>query len=259
MTDIVDIGDLPNDGTGDPLRVAFDKINNNFTVLANLAPHGPNGAIQFKNGDFPNGTANLVYDVANNIINFGGNIVPSANSNVALGSSTSKIDKLYLKQDSLRIGNVSVSEIGNVLSFPVTVNSSTKASLSANNVTVEGNLTVSGEVIISGLRKDRISVNTQNNTANQIIFETPVTEFKQGTFTVVSKQASPSNNTQSVILEITVNTSGSAASYVAYGTTFIGSPVTRYNTDVAYGNVRVMVSPIPNIPLTHDVTYEIKM
>ena len=32
---IIDIGDAPNDGTGDPLRVSFDKCNINFTELYN--------------------------------------------------------------------------------------------------------------------------------------------------------------------------------------------------------------------------------
>jgi hypothetical protein len=31
--EIISIGTLPNDGEGDPLRVAFGKINNNFTTL----------------------------------------------------------------------------------------------------------------------------------------------------------------------------------------------------------------------------------
>lgn len=31
--EIINIGANPNDGTGDPLRVAFDKINNNFSNL----------------------------------------------------------------------------------------------------------------------------------------------------------------------------------------------------------------------------------
>lgn len=30
---IINIGALPNDGTGDPIRVAYGKINNNFTEL----------------------------------------------------------------------------------------------------------------------------------------------------------------------------------------------------------------------------------
>jgi hypothetical protein len=31
--ELINIGQLPNDGNGDPLRVAFQKINNNFTQL----------------------------------------------------------------------------------------------------------------------------------------------------------------------------------------------------------------------------------
>lgn len=31
--EIINVGTLPNDGEGDPLRVAFQKINNNFTQL----------------------------------------------------------------------------------------------------------------------------------------------------------------------------------------------------------------------------------
>ena len=33
----INIGTIPNDGTGDPLRDAFDKTNNNFTELYNVA------------------------------------------------------------------------------------------------------------------------------------------------------------------------------------------------------------------------------
>ena len=35
--EIINIGTLPNDGEGDPLRVAFAKINNNFTNLFSTA------------------------------------------------------------------------------------------------------------------------------------------------------------------------------------------------------------------------------
>ena len=30
---VINIGTLPNDGTGDPLRTAYDKCNDNFTEL----------------------------------------------------------------------------------------------------------------------------------------------------------------------------------------------------------------------------------
>lgn len=35
--EIINIGALPNDGEGDPLRTAFQKINNNFTQLFNTS------------------------------------------------------------------------------------------------------------------------------------------------------------------------------------------------------------------------------
>jgi hypothetical protein len=35
--EIINIGALPNDGSGDPLRVAFGKINNNFANLSSTA------------------------------------------------------------------------------------------------------------------------------------------------------------------------------------------------------------------------------
>ena len=48
--EIINIGAAANDGTGDPLRTAFDKVNNNFTQLyTTLAASGPDGAIQLKN------------------------------------------------------------------------------------------------------------------------------------------------------------------------------------------------------------------
>lgn len=40
--EIINIGTLPNDGEGDPLRVAFQKINNNFTQLYSTSSIGYN-------------------------------------------------------------------------------------------------------------------------------------------------------------------------------------------------------------------------
>lgn len=33
--EVINVGTAPNDGTGDPLRVAFEKVNNNFSALWN--------------------------------------------------------------------------------------------------------------------------------------------------------------------------------------------------------------------------------
>lgn len=47
--ELINVGSLPNDGTGDPLRVAFEKINNNFLYVNNSGSAAtPDGSIQFR-------------------------------------------------------------------------------------------------------------------------------------------------------------------------------------------------------------------
>jgi hypothetical protein len=51
--EIINIGNVANDGNGDPLRLAFEKINNNFTQLYSIAggagaAAGVDGSIQFR-------------------------------------------------------------------------------------------------------------------------------------------------------------------------------------------------------------------
>lgn len=46
--EIINIGALPNDGSGDPMRVAFAKVNNNFSALfTESSASGPDGSIQY--------------------------------------------------------------------------------------------------------------------------------------------------------------------------------------------------------------------
>jgi hypothetical protein len=257
MSDIVDIGELPNDGTGDPLRVAFDKINLNFANLALLAPNGPNSSFQFKNGNYYLGTENLVYDSANNNINIGSNLIPLDSTAIAIGSNTNKIDKLYLDQDSLRIGNITVKEDGNTLSFPISVLPSQNASFNMNNLNADGNVTVGGVLNLANASIATFKITTINDTANQVIYQIPAIDFNSGTFKITSREAA-SNNSQSVTLSVSKRTNNLTASFSAHSTVFIGVPVTRYNVDVGYGNLRVMVSPIPSISMEHTVSYEIQ-
>ena len=56
--EIINVGEAPNDGAGDPLRVAFIKTHNNFSTL--FATGGITG--------IANGTSNLQIPVANGAI-----------------------------------------------------------------------------------------------------------------------------------------------------------------------------------------------
>jgi hypothetical protein len=53
---VINIGSAPNDGTGDQLRTAFDKCNDNFTELYAGGPGG--GAVDSVNGQ----TGDVVLD-----------------------------------------------------------------------------------------------------------------------------------------------------------------------------------------------------
>lgn len=63
---IINVGDLPNDGTGDPIRIAFTKVNENFSNLfavtstittANTAGTAPNQTVfEFPVANFGQGT-----------------------------------------------------------------------------------------------------------------------------------------------------------------------------------------------------------
>lgn len=69
---VINIGAAANDGTGDPLRDCFDKINDNFTDLYTVGPAGANfdlsdNDIEATNSNgginlIPNGTGKVVVE-----------------------------------------------------------------------------------------------------------------------------------------------------------------------------------------------------
>lgn len=269
LLEIIDIGELPNDGTGDPLRVAFDKINNNFSKIPTLNQGGPNQAIQYNNDGLSGGTANLLYDVSNNAVRTDSDIIPITTNVVNLGSDQKRYANLWLaKQDSLHIGNVSISERLNVLNFYSQANNQVQADLQVGNiyatgdlfaignVTSTGNMNIDGGIGLNG----GISINsskivTTTNAANQVIFELPQNKFSTVKFQITS-YVSDSNDTQSATITATKRQDGIRANYAVYGTVFIGNVVTRYNVDIAFGNLRLMVSPLINVEIQHLFSYQ---
>ena len=135
LIEFIEIGALPNDGTGDPLRVAFDKINNNFARIPTLNQGGPNTAIQYNNDGLSGGTANLVYDVPNNAVRMNTDMIPLTTNVVNLGSDSNRYANLWLaKNDSLHIGNVSISERLGVLNFYSQADHLVQADIQVGNI-----------------------------------------------------------------------------------------------------------------------------
>lgn len=139
--EIINIGALPNDGSGDPLRVAFAKINNNFA-------------------------------------------------------------------NAFAVG----TQLSNAYSF--------------------------------------------GNTPGQVIFETPVEAFTQGIFQIRSTDVE-SPDSQEVQLIAQINNFSDAVKFTAHGTTFFGNCLTRYDMDVADGNVRVLVDPLLDVNIFHFISSQV--
>jgi len=252
----INIGTLPNDGTGDPLRVAFEKLNTSLAVLSGITPGQPDGSLQFNQGNTFSGSANVVYDYANNVLNLGTSIVPKPGSIVNLGATTSKISALYLSGSGMTVGNVTMVESGSTLSFPRVGSPGVMASARFNNITSDGNITVAGQLNLGNSNFGTATLSTIDTTVNQVIYRTPVATFTTGKFQISTIETGGSNVTQTATVVVSKNSSNLSANYNVFGTVFTGTPLTQYNVAVAYGNVLVMVSPIVNTTMDHVLSYQ---
>src|SRR6478735_8277735 len=117
----VDIGSAPNDGTGDPLRDAFDKINDNFVE---------------------------VYAGLTGLLDFKGSTDCSANPNYPAASK----GDYYLVSVAGKIGGASgVSVQAGDSFFALADNAGgTQASVGANWTVVQGNLIVDNDTALAG-------------------------------------------------------------------------------------------------------------
>ena len=267
--EVINVGVLPNDGTGDPLRIAFDKINNNFASIPLLNQGGPNGALQFNNAGLSGGIANLVLDVPTNTLRVDTDIVPLTSNVVDIGSDPKRIANLWLsKQNSFHIGGVSLAENANIVSFYPTGNNLQTADLQVGNiyatgdliaignVTSTGNISINGGIGLNGgITVNSANVTTTTNTANQVIYEIPVSTVTTVRFQITSS-VQANNDAQTASISVTKRNDGITAKHAVFGTLFTGNAVTRYNVDVAYGNIRLMVSPIPNTEILHIFSYQ---
>ena len=101
----INIGQVANDGTGDDLREAFVKVNNNFTELPNrieqtTAPNlGTVGEGVFEQ--------KVTYDLQFKKIKAGGNVTVTSDSNNVIISSVGGLQSLIVATDS---GNITLSE-----------------------------------------------------------------------------------------------------------------------------------------------------
>lgn len=240
--EVIDTGELPNDGSGDPLRLAFDKINNNFANLFALAPTANVELID--PNQFPESGSNT----AN--ANFSGNITINAN-NIYVGSQFPVIQEdptakmltftqpvgPYYNQEYINVGATPNDGQGDPLRLAFE-----KINNNFSNLFYVGTTTY--------------TVYSVGNTAGQVIFETPANTFTQASFQIRSSDTGTPDS-QEITITAQISNDSSNVKYTGYGTTFFGNAVTRYSMDVSSGNVRLMVDPILDEVLLHFISAQI--
>ena len=127
----INIGSSANDGTGDPLRTAFDKINDNFTELYGSSPFGT-------------------------IISLSGNTISTNQSNADLvlrGNGTGGV-----VADSIKFSGTTISSDDST-SIQVNENFDVDGNITASgNITATGNIFAKGNINLGDAASDQTKV-----------------------------------------------------------------------------------------------------
>ena len=94
------------------------------------------------------------------------------------------------------------------------------------------------------------------NSANQVIFTSPVETFTQGIFQVNSNDTS-STDTENITLNVSVINDGSGLKWNGHNTLYYGNVLTGYDMDIFDSNVRILVNPLIDTTIFHFISAQI--
>lgn len=241
--EIIDTGDLPNDGSGDPLRLAFDKINNNFANLFTLT--GANSQLVELVDPFGPNAEPYISDSSGNTNNINIGNVYITNT---FDSSTPVVTKKLLSapppltyttgpygnQEYINIG--ATANDGNGDPLRVAFN---KINNNFSNLFLTTTLTTTSYTV--------------GDTQEQVIFEVPVTEFYQAQIQIRSYN-NETADMQDITLSASIKNNLAGVRFSGHSTLFEGNAICRYDMDVFDGNVRVLINPLADVVLGHFIS-----
>jgi len=108
--EVINIGAQPNDGAGDPLRVAFDKVNNNF---ANLFQTFVNSTVAYS---FGNTAGQVTFETPANTFTQGQFYVKSLNGGTANSQSIQLFAQINNDLDDVKFTGYGSTFFGNAIS-----------------------------------------------------------------------------------------------------------------------------------------------
>ena len=134
---IIDYGVTANDGTGDPLRTAFIKTDENFSNIWLAGPVGSNITIGNNTVQVNDTNGNLVLKPNGiGVVQVNASIVPDSTQLRDLGTANNRFRSIYVSSNLDLGGNLSAGNL--------TVTDSVSLE---GDITVDGNLTVNGTTL----------------------------------------------------------------------------------------------------------------
>lgn len=244
--EIINTGDLPNDGSGDPLRLAFDKINNNFANLfAITAVEGELIPVE-----------ELVDDqITEN--GFSGNI------NIGLVAN----NVYYTLPDSATPVQVAQFDtfayVANLITPTGPYGAQEYINIGAQANDGEGDpLRTAFAKINNNFSNLFLTTTSTSNTftvgldTNQVIYETSANTFSQAKFQIRSSDPG-TDDMQDITITASITNNLAGVRFTGYGTLFEGNALCRYDMDVLDGNVRLLINPIKNAVILHFIASEV--
>jgi hypothetical protein len=244
--EIINTGDLPNDGSGDPLRLAFDKINNNF---ANLF------AITAVEGELIPVEELVDEQISGNV--FSGNI------NIGLVAN----NVYYTLPDSATPVQVAQFDtfayVANLITPTGPYGDQEYINIGAQANDGEGDpLRTAFAKINNNFSNLFFTTTSTSNTftvgldTNQVIYETSANTFSQAKFQIRSSDPG-TDDMQDITITASITNNLAGVRFTGYGTLFEGNPLCRYDMDVLDGNVRLLINPIKNAVILHFIASEV--
>jgi hypothetical protein len=244
--EIINTGDLPNDGSGDPLRLAFDKINNNF---ANLF------AITAVEGELIPVEELVDEQISGNV--FSGNI------NIGLVAN----NVYYTLPDSATPVQVAQFDtfayVANLITPTGPYGAQEYINIGAQANDGEGDpLRTAFAKINNNFSNLFFTTTSTSNTftvgldTNQVIYETPADTFSQARFQIRSSDPG-TDDMQDITITASITNNLAGVRFTGYGTLFEGNPLCRYDMDVLDGNVRLLINPIKDAVILHFIASEV--
>lgn len=244
--EIINTGDLPNDGSGDPLRLAFDKINNNF---ANLF------AITAVEGELIPTEQVLEGQPVGNT--FSGNInigLVANNVYYTLPDSATQIQVkefdtfAYVANLTTPVGPYGAQEYINI---GAQANDGEGDPLRTAFAKINNNFSNLFFTTTSTSNAFTVGLAT-----NQVIYETAANAFSQAKFQIRSSDPG-TIDMQDITITASITNNLAGVKFSGYGTLFEGNTLCRYDMDVFDGNVRLLINPIKDAVILHFIASEV--